>query len=57
MNFHQLLWLALSQETRAAVAKTRDEDLQARLLLQAACYALLAERAATTPDTGEHNGK
>jgi hypothetical protein len=57
MNFHQLLWLALSQETRAAVTKTRDEDLQARLLLQAARYTLLAQRAAKPPDAGEKNGK
>ena len=53
MNFHQLLWSALSQETRAAVTKTRDADLQARLLLQAARYTLLAEKAAKTPDAGE----
>ena len=57
MNFRQLLWLALSQETRAAVTKIRDEDLQARLLLQAARYTLLAERAATPPDASEQNRK
>lgn len=57
MNFRRLLWLALSQETRTAVMKTRDEDLQARLLLQAARYTLLAQQAAKTPDAGEENGK
>lgn len=57
MNFHSLLWLALSQESRAAAMKTRDGDLQARLLLQAARYTLLAQRAAQTPEAGEENGK
>jgi hypothetical protein len=46
MNFQQLLWLALSQETRAAAVKIRDEDLRVRLLSQAARYTLLAQRAA-----------
>jgi hypothetical protein len=57
MNFHTLLWLALSQEARNAVKRTRNEDLQARLLLQAARYTLLARRTAGTPDADEAHGK
>ena len=51
MNFHRLLWSALSQESRAAATKTSDEDLQARLLLQAARYTLLAQQAAKRHET------
>jgi hypothetical protein len=57
MNFHRLLWSALSQETRDAATKTSDEDLQAHLLLQAARYTLLFQRTAKTPGAGEENGK
>jgi len=57
MNFRRLLWLALSKETHVAAIKTRDEDLKARLLLQAARYTLLAQRAAEIPDAREENGK
>ena len=57
MNFHKLLWLALSQEARAAAKRTRNEDLQGRLLLQAARYTLLARRATGTPDAGDGQGK
>jgi hypothetical protein len=57
MNFHRLLWLALSREARAAARKTRDEDLQVRLLLRSAHYTLLAQRAVKTPGSGEENGK
>ena len=57
MNFHMLLWLALSQQARNAAKRTRNEDLQARLLLQAARYTLLARRTAGTPDAGDEHGK
>jgi hypothetical protein len=57
MNFHRLLWLAHSRAARAAAKKTRVEDLQVRLLLEAAHYALLARQAAETPDTDEEKGK
>jgi hypothetical protein len=53
-NFHKMLWLALSEEARAAAVKTSNEGLQAQLLLQAARYTLLAERAAKTPEPGKH---
>jgi hypothetical protein len=56
MNFRRLLWLAFAREIRAAAIKTRNEDLQVRLLLQAARYTLLAQRAAKAPDVGEENG-
>jgi hypothetical protein len=57
MNFQQLLWSALSRETRAAATKARDQNVQARLLLQAARYTLLAQQAAGAPDLGKENGK
>ena len=57
MNFHNMLWSALSREARAAAKKTRDENLQVRLLLQAARYTLLAQRAVKAPDPGEENRK
>jgi hypothetical protein len=57
MNFYMLLWSALSQEARTAAKKTRNEYLQDRLLLQAACYTLLAQRAARTPGPDEEQGK
>jgi hypothetical protein len=56
MNFRSLLWLAHSREARAAAKKTRIEDLQVRLLLEAARYTLLARQAAGTPDTDEEKG-
>jgi hypothetical protein len=56
MNFHRLLWLAHAREARAAAKKTRVEDLQVWLLLEAARYALLAQQAAVTPGSDEEKG-
>ena len=56
MNFERWLWSGLAKEARAAAERIRHEDLQVRVLLDAARYKVLAGRAAESDDLTGSDG-
>jgi hypothetical protein len=56
MNFERWLWSGLAEEARAAAEKVQHEDLQIRVLLDAARYKVLAGRAAESDDLANGGG-